>query len=380
MAMLSAIEAAALGPRMLRGNRVSEKLYRDKIAATKKQQGAEETALGKARAAAAKHRSDAAKERAKITPRTSESMARSYKRAAEAAEKRAIAEDGKASKHSTKLGRLAADLANAEAGLEREMKATARRNETAQKAAARRAKQEDTRRREVEKRHAQEIARISQPVVRYVHEVRTIPPPKPEVLRVLYLTANPELDLRTEVEVRDVRQAIRAATHRDLIDITPLPAATPEDLLGGLNDVRPHVVHISSHAGEKTVVFDNASIESPGGREVTFDLLAKALGATGDPPVLLVLNGCDTLDGAEVLLESTPVIIAMASDITDLAASVFAARFYSAIASAQPVGAAVRQGSVAMEFAGTQEGWKPTLLARDDVELDKLVLVKVPPE
>jgi hypothetical protein len=33
----------------------------------------------------------------------------------------------------------------------------------------------------------------------------------------------------------------------------------------------------------------------------------------------------------------------MASDITDLAASVFAKKFYAAIASAQPIGAAVRQ-------------------------------------
>jgi hypothetical protein len=91
------------------------------------------------------------------------------------------------------------------------------------------------------------------------------------------------------------------------------------------------------------VIFDNASVNDPEGREVTFDLLAKALGATSDPPALLVLNGCDTLDGAAVLLESTPVIIAMASDITDLAASVFAKKFYAAIASAQPIGAAVRQ-------------------------------------
>jgi hypothetical protein len=65
---------------------------------------------------------------------------------------------------------------------------------------------------------------------------------------------------------------------------------------------------------------------------------------------------------------------------TDLAASVFSARLYAAIASAQPIGAAVRQGSVAMEFAGTGEGWKPGLLARDDVELDSLVLVKIAPE
>jgi hypothetical protein len=270
-----------------------EKLYRDKIVAIKKQQATEETALGKARTATAKHRSDAASQRAKITPRKSDSMARSYQRAAEAAEKRATTEDGKVSKYATKLGRLAADLAAAEASLEREVKATARHNESAQKAAARRAEQEDGRRRQVEKRHAQEVAKISQPVVRYVHEVRTIPPPKPEVLRVLYLTANPKKDLRTEVEVRDVRQAVRAATHRDLIEITHMPAATPEDLLSGLNDVRPHVVHLSSHAGKAAVVFDNASIDSPAGRKVTFDLLAKALGATGDPPVLLVLNGCE---------------------------------------------------------------------------------------
>ena len=82
---------------------MSEKPYRDKIAAIKKQQGAEETAPTKARAAAAKHRSDAARERAEITPRTSDSMARSHQRAAEAADKRPITEDGKVSKHSKKL-------------------------------------------------------------------------------------------------------------------------------------------------------------------------------------------------------------------------------------------------------------------------------------
>ena len=154
----------------------------------------------------------ATKQRAKITPRTSDSMARMYQRSAEAAEKRATTEDGKVSTLSTKLGRLARDLATAEAGLEPEVKATARRNESAQKVAARRTEREDARRRLAEKRHAQEIARIAQPTVRYVHEVRTLPPPKPEVLRVLYLTANPEMDLRTEVEVRDVQQAVRAAT------------------------------------------------------------------------------------------------------------------------------------------------------------------------
>jgi hypothetical protein len=359
---------------------MSEKQYRDKIASIKTKQGVDEAALSKARTAAAKYSADAAKERAKITPRTTSSLAGIYQRNAESAEKKASAEDSKVANLSTKLGNLARDLAAAEANLDREVLATARRDEDRRKSEARRAEQEANQRRASEIRHAREIARISAPTVHYVHEVRTIPTPKPEILRVLYLTANPDMDLRTEVEVRDVQQAVRRATHRELIDIMYRPAATPEDLLDGLNEIRPHVVHFSGHAGGAAVLFDNASVDTPAGRKVTFDLLARALSATADPPALLVLNGCDTLEGAEELLESTSVVIAMATEITDLAASVFAARFYSAVASAQPVGAAVRQGSVVLDLAGLGEGWAPNLLARDDVELDKLVLVQLPPE
>jgi hypothetical protein len=207
-----------------------------------------------------------------------------------------------------------------------------------------------------------------------------VEPPKPEVLRVLYMTANPEMDLRTEVEVRDVQQAVKRALHRELIDVQYRPAATPEDLLDGMNDVRPHVVHFSGHAGDAAVLFDNASVDSPEGHEVPFEMLARALGATTEPPTLLVLNGCDTLDGAEVLLEATPVVIAMATEISDLAASAFAARFYAAVASAQPIGPALRQGAVVLDLMGLDEGWKPDVLSRADVAVDDLVLVQVPIE
>jgi hypothetical protein len=304
-------------------------------------------------------------------------MARTYQRSAEAAEKKAAAEDAKAAAASTRLGRLANDLAAAEANLAREVQATARRAEDARKAAIRREEQDDRRRRQAEKRHAQEIARLSRPAV--IYEVHQVPVPKPEALRVLYLTANPELNLRVDVEVRQVQQAVKAALHRDQIDIVPRLAATPEDLLDGLNDVRPHVVHFSGHSGHATLVFDNASVETPEGRDLTFDLLARALGATSTPPVLVVLNGCDTLDGAEVLLDATPVVIAMASEITDLAAAAFAARFYGAIAAAQPVQEALQQGALALDLLGLNEGWKPKHLVRDGVSLDALVLVNVPP-
>jgi hypothetical protein len=303
-------------------------------------------------------------------------MARTCGRAADAAERRAQAEDAKVSALNDKLTRLARDRRSAEESLDREVRATARREEERRKAEARRREQEDSRRRTAEKAHAREVARLAQPTLRYVHEVRTIPSPKPERLRVLYLTANPEMDLRTEVEVRQVQDAVRKAKYRDLVEIAYRPAATPEDLLDGLNDIRPHIVHLSGHGGEGMVVFDNASVTTPRGRMVTLDRLARGLAATDSPPRLLLLTACDTLARAAVLLESVPVVIAMTTNISDVAAIVFATRFYAALASGQPVSVAVKQGRVAVEFTGLEESWTPNLLARNDVALDELVLVQ----
>ena len=357
---------------------MSEKQYRDKIASIQKHQAAEQKALASARSEAAKHRADAAKELAKITPRTSASMARTYRRNAESAESRAAREDAKVTRASTKLGSLARDLATAQSNLDREIQAVARREESKRRANARTADQADARRRQTERNHAREVARLSSPTVRYVHEVRTVPAPKAEQLRVLYLTANPEQDLRTDAEVRGVQDQVRRALHRDLITIDYRPAASADDLIAGLNDLRPHVVHFSGHAGDAALLFDNGSVEAPEGRDVPYELLARALGATDVPPVLVVLNGCDTLAGADVLLESTAVIVATASSISDLAASVFAAKFYAAIAAAQTIGAAVRQGSVSVDLAGLGEGWKLEVLARDDVDPTQRVLVQLP--
>jgi hypothetical protein len=203
---------------------MSEKQYRDKIATIKRQQGTEEKAMVKARSAAAKHRADAAKELAKITPRTSESMARTYRRNADSAERKAVAEDGKVAKASTRLGNLAGDLATAQTNLDREAQASARREENKRKAESRATEQADTRRHQSEKAHAREVAYLSSPTMRYVRQLRTVPAPKPEQLRVLYLTANPEqiaeLAVATTSHVQPQRGTPQPTTH------TPVTSGT----------------------------------------------------------------------------------------------------------------------------------------------------------
>ena len=250
---------------------------------------------------AVKAAESARKQEASAIRASSVSSRKSYMSAAERDRKKALDASKKAADVAKKLGDNARDQANKKRSLgsseksgrqaaDREM-AQRQQKEKADRQAADR---EADRRRQKEKEHAREVARISQPIVHYVH----VPEPEPERLRVLYLTANPGMDLRTDIEVRQVQQALRGAKFRDLVTVEQRPAATFQDLLDGLNDVRPHIVHFSGHGGDQSVLFDGGAIHTQSERLIGFDLLVKALDATDEPPRLLVLNACDTLEGA----------------------------------------------------------------------------------
>lgn len=206
-----------------------------------------------------------------------------------------------------------------------------------------------------------------------------------EELRILYLTANPlvadpNTNLRVDAELAQVQRAVRGALHRDYVKITPRPAATPEDLLDGLNDLTPHVVHFSGHGGAGTVVLDNSDINDPQARDLTFAQLGRALSTSRETPKLLVLNACDTVEGAsDDLLPTAPVIIAMASSVLDTTAATFAARFYAGIASGLSIKKAFDQAVLAVEFVGLDdESWMITLLHREDIDPDGVTLVEPP--
>ncbi|MBY5370469.1 hypothetical protein [Rhizobium leguminosarum] len=56
-------------------------------------------------------------------------------------------------------------------------------------------------------------------------------------------------------------------------------------------------------------------------------------------------------------------------------ATIFATRFYAAIASAQSVGASLKQAKVMMKSAFLDDAKLPECVARKGVDVDKLVLV-----
>jgi hypothetical protein len=292
---------------------------------------------------------------------------RSHLNTADRARKKAVESGKKAAAVSQKL----AQNANVQAGKTRLLRSA----EASERKAAQRVA--DQRRRK-ETEHAKALARLSKAEVRYVH----IRPPEPETLRVLYLTANPAMDLRTDVEVRQVQQALRGAKYRDRVMIAQRPAATFQDLLDGLNDIRPHIVHFSGHGAQGLIQLESGVLEENDGALVSFEMFLQALDATDTPPTLLVLNACDTLEGAELLLPAVPIVIAMADSVSDIAATVFAQQFYAAVGSGQSVGSALKQGKIKVASVMIDDGADalPQHLAREGIDIDQIVLVQLDSE
>lgn len=331
-------------------------------------------AANDAGAAARKKQADAARTRSDTMRRSAlSSAAREGKKAADA--QKDVGEI------SAKLATLGKALAGKQASLRAELTSAQRVQD-----------REDDRRRRVEKDHAREIARLSRPLpqIRFVE----VQPPKPEQLRVLYLTANPEAVettltlpdgsietrgtwLRVDQEVRQVKDMLRRSKYRELVTIDHLPAATIGDLLDGLNDDRPHIVHFSGHASAWGLLLENEQ-GTEAGHGLDFDLLARVLGSTDEPPRLVVLNACNSLAGADDLLQVVTAVIGMSDEINDASAVTFAARFYSAIASAQSVASAVEQAKVAMIAASLDGADLPEVRTRDGVDPAQLIFVRPP--
>lgn len=324
------------------------------------------------RGAAAKARESATRTRSESTARMKAGEARRAEDAANRYGKDASALEAKASAYGTDAAKLQAKIAKAEAV---ESAREARKRDIALRAANRamRAAQEEQRR--IAEQAAAAYERVDGVEAKTDAVLRALRAPKAERLRILMLGASPEGDLRIAREHTRIRRAVEVSVHRDLVDIDPRLSATTQDLLEGIAKFRPHVVHFSGHGGEELVSFEDELDERHSGIVVTANAFASVCAATDDPPMVVVLNACQSASIADRLVQRfAPIAIGMHEDIDDGDALHYATALYSSIANGHSVGSAHLAGKAAVELAGGEHEL-PYLVAADGVDPSAVILV-----
>ncbi len=210
--------------------------------------------------------------------------------------------------------------------------------------------------------------------------MRDIRAPKTEQLRILLLGSSSERGERALCvgrEQKRIRKAVESALLRDYVELDVRPAATTEDLLDGITKNRPHVVHFSGHSDDDLIEFEEEIDDYHKGVVVTARAFASAVRATDDPPLLVLLNSCNSAAQIDRLVQEqiAPFAIGMADEIEDGDAIIYAAQFYAAVANGQSIRSAHLSAQAALELAGLASTELPTLAHADDVDPATAVLV-----
>ncbi|HEY9311634.1 hypothetical protein [Williamsia sp.] len=285
-------------------------------------------------------------------------------------------------------GKTASDLVRANSSVTTAAKAVSSAQERLVREERSEARAAESKRKREEKRAQQEAvrdqrnldARLSQAETAIEHAIRDIRPPQPEKLRVLWLGASSLGDLRVGRELKIIRKMVQAAEHRDGVEIDARTAATIDDLLDGLTEFRPHVLHFSGHSDDDLIEFERDEDACHEGAVVSATAFANAVRSVDRPPSLVLLNSCNSAEQAEALVEEVIAFaIGMTDEMLDADAIAYAGRFYAAVANGQSVAAAHRVAKSKLEMDEDLSGNElPELFVADGFDSEATRLV-VPP-
>ncbi|APT87903.1 hypothetical protein [Corynebacterium flavescens] len=349
---------------------MSASQYQRQLESKRKQRAEAETKAGAFRSKESTKRAAAGKARQSAVKTKSEATFRSKMNEAERRETEAVTAGKEANRWETR----AADYRKAERLLQEKLT----RAEKSEAAAA------DHRQRQMEhqaaKREAAERSAVNERLSRAESSVgyvlSRLPEPKPEKLRILMLGASSDGDLRIGREMKRIQDAIRTALLRDAIEFDVRPAATPDDLLDGISQFRPHIIHFSGHSDEEFLVLEADRDEGGLSAEISARAFASAVRATDTPPLLVVLNSCSSASQIDALVEQVvPFAIGMSDTILDGDAINYAARFYANIANGQSLTSAHQAGKARLEMDGAEGCDLPTLASAEQADPVTTILV-----
>jgi TPR repeat protein len=161
-------------------------------------------------------------------------------------------------------------------------------------------------------------------------------------VNVLYFAADPfsippegRDRLLLDREYRETLEKVRLAEHRDVLRFHPRMAARVSDIPQALRETRPQVVHFSGHGGVNGLAFTHA--DDHGAQRVDAAALEQVFRAFRGNIQLAVLSACDSHEEARAIARAVGCAIGISGKISDEAAIVFNAYFYSGIAFGESV-------------------------------------------
>jgi len=279
----------------------------------------------------------------------------------ERAESKIAELEGKISRKEQELGRAKSSLAQAE-----------------DQEAKKRQREEDRRLKEREK----QLQRMNQTLKTHdklhvearlrIEELARLP----ESIKVLFLAANPldQNNLRLDEEIRAIEEMIRKSEYRDSVHLVSKWAIRPQDVLQGMNEHDPHIVHFSGHGSDTDeIIFqDNQGNSKPVAKEAIVQTMRAASGNLR----LVFFNTCYSHAQAREVVQHVEAAIGMKTTIGDDAARVFASQFYSAIGFGKSLATAFEQAKALLMMEGIPEEDTPELFVSDSTTAERIVIVK----
>jgi|GEM_PF-2286787 len=181
--------------------------------------------------------------------------------------------------------------------------------------------------------------------------------------KILILAAIPQ-GLRLDKEIREIEEAIRRATNRDLFEIRIRTAVRPQDIRRAIAEEQPFIVHFCGHGLEDGSLL----LEDDGGnnKPVAPSSLASLFKLHADYVKCVLLNACYSEKPAVAISQYINYVIGMNNPIQDSAAIEFAKGFYDGVGyktfnNQDVFQRAFDEGMVAIEMENLSQGSIPVL-------------------
>jgi hypothetical protein len=220
-------------------------------------------------------------------------------------------------------------------------------------------------------------------------------------LKILLFAANPFGDLNLDEEIRRIEGKLDEGDLRK-IQLVPVLATRPGDLIDKLNRHRPKVVQFSGHGVRGSAIPTHGDHSNPSvsrkldggeaeaeweGRIVLIgeddkphpvgeDALASLFQLHSDIVRIVVLNACFTESQAKAIAEHIDCVIGTTRSILDKAARILAARLYRSLAAGFSVSRALEEARIELKLQRLEEQAEiPRLWTRTGVDPSRVYLV-----